>query len=99
MMKEVLKTISKKPYLSKQALSKECGLSEGLFEQVLMDLQRFGYLKELTLASGDCGGSCSGCTLASSCNPSTGQAIGNKTNTNSIHFWQITGKGLALIVK
>ncbi|HPR97519.1 MAG TPA: hypothetical protein PK466_14405 [Thermotogota bacterium] len=98
MMKEVLKTISQKPYLSKAAMSKDCGISEGLFEQILMDLQRFGYLKETTLASGDCGGSCTGCALASSCNTESDSNTDKKTNTNRIHFWQITKKGLQFIM-
>jgi hypothetical protein len=99
MMKEVLKTLSKKPYLSKAALSRECGISEGLFDQVLMDLQRFGYLKESNIASGGCDGSCAGCTLASSCSPDdSSDTSENITNKNSIHFWQITKKGLGLIL-
>ncbi|HOO32840.1 MAG TPA: hypothetical protein PLB99_06865 [Thermotogota bacterium] len=98
MMKEVLRTISGKPYLSKAGLSRECGISEGLFEQILMDLQRFGYLKESTIESGGCGGSCTGCALASSCNTGSDSNTDKKTNTNRIHFWQITKKGLRFIM-
>lgn len=97
MMKEVLKTISEKPYLSRQAVSKECGIAEGLFEQVLVDLKRFGYLNETTHTNSNCNGSCSGFALASNCISQQNSDTTRKNINQQIHFWQITKKGLDFI--
>ncbi len=82
MLKEIMKTISKSPYLSKKEISEKLDFQEGFLEQAFSDLLRMGYLEKQV-----CDSSCGACPVSYYCSK----------NSTTIEYWKITEKGYNLI--
>jgi len=79
MLRELMRMIAEGQIHSQVELARQLGVSEGLVEQMLEDLERMGYL---TLIEGSCVSQCAACPLAKFC------AVGTSTR-----LWLLTEKG------
>ena len=83
MLMKVLKRLAQGDRYSNKIMARELGIDEGMVEQMLMQLERKGYIVREEMAS--CAGSCdcgSGPKKASCC-----------SSKSNIIMWKITSKG------
>ncbi len=90
MLLKVLKRLTKGGAYSKKSISKELGIDESLFEQIIGQLQKLGYIKKEDTDCCSSGGGCSGCS------PKGGCSCGNNHNID-INMWRVTDKGRSVI--
>ena len=89
MLMKVLKRLALGERYSNKIMARELGVSEGMIEQMLMQLERKGYIEKEEMAS--CCGSCdcgSGPKKASCC-----------SSKSDIIMWKITSKGNEAVLK
>ncbi len=79
MLQKLLERVATGGVHSYAELCRELDVSEGLLEQMLMDLERMGYLKRVGTS---CEGHCAGCPLSGTC------AVGRPGQV-----WMLTEKG------
>lgn len=84
MLMKVLKRLVQGGRYSNNIMAKELGIDEGMVEQMLVQLQRLGYIEKEDMAT--CSG---GCDCGSS---SKKASCCNSSNVN-INMWKITEKG------
>ncbi|MBZ2175432.1 hypothetical protein K8M07_09255 [Schnuerera sp. xch1] len=66
MLKEILKEIKDKKYISKANIASKLNTNENVIEQAFYQLARMGYIEENNMNS--CNYKCSSCSFASLCN-------------------------------
>ena len=79
MLEKLLAMLATGQALTLADLAQELDTSTGLVEQMLLDLERAGYLRPIQT---QCAGGCSGCAFQSACALTQGQRI-----------WTVTGPG------
>lgn len=79
MLESLLKMLQEGGVHSPTDLAGRLGVDQELLEQMLADLERLGYLRQV---SGDCSSHCAGCPFEGLCVASGGR------------IWSLTGKGL-----
>ncbi|MBZ9609290.1 FeoC-like transcriptional regulator [Clostridium estertheticum] len=90
MLMKVLARLVQGGRYSNNIMAKELGIDEGMVEQMLVQLQRLGYIEKEDM--GTCSG---GCDCGSS---SKKPSCCSSSNVN-INMWKITDKGRKTILK
>lgn len=72
MLEKLLAMLATGQALTMADLAEELDTSTGLIEQMLLDLERAGYLSPVQT---QCSGGCSGCAFQSACSLTQGQRI------------------------
>jgi len=80
MLEQLLKRITEGGLQSQTHLARELDVSEDLLLQMLLDLERMGYIRRL---ADSCESQCAHCDLAASC-----------TGHDSVPIWTLTDKKL-----
>jgi len=89
MLMKVLKRLAQGELYSNKIMAKELGIDEGMVEQMLMQLERMGYIEKEDMASCSGGCDCGSSKKASCCNSSNIDII----------MWKITRKGKETALK
>lgn len=71
MMERLLGILRQGGTQTMESLARQLGVTPGLVEAMLADLERRGYVAQ----AGDCGEGCSGCDLAQGCSKQGGQKL------------------------
>ncbi|MCB2293326.1 winged helix-turn-helix domain-containing protein [Clostridium algoriphilum] len=92
MLMKVLKRLSQGARYSNKIMAKELGIDEGMVEQIILQLERMGYIEAEEMAT--CSGGCD-------CGSSSKKGSCCNTSNVDIKMWKITSKGreTALTVK
>jgi len=89
MLMKVLKRLASGERYSNVIVAKELGIDEGMVEQMLVQLQRMGYIEKEDMAA--CSGGCD-------CGDSKKPSCCNNSNINIV-MWKITSKGKETALK
>lgn len=89
MLMKVLKRLASGERYSNAIVAKELGIDEGMVEQMLVQLQRMGYIEKEDMASCSGGCDCGSTKKASCCNSSNIEIV----------MWKITSKGKETALK
>jgi len=86
MLERILALLSKGDVLDRQAMADEIGISRGLLDLALRDLERLGYVRKTQAMSG---ASCRSCPAASGCHA----ACHVEPDAKPVYMWVLTPQG------
>lgn len=89
MMMKILKRLAKGGLYSNKIVARELGTDEGMVEQMILQLERLGYITKDSMNSG------SGCAC-SSCSDKKKSCCSGNNNVN-IDLWKLAEKGKAAV--
>lgn len=89
MLMKVLKRLVQGGKYSNKIMAKELGIDEGMVEQMLIQLQRLGYIEKEDMAA---------CSRGCDCGSSKKESCCSSSSVN-INMWKITDKGKITALK